>query len=58
MLSTSPNSKRKQQILTAVVHAYIESGQPVSSRTISQHHPESLSQMCIRDRDHAPPESA
>ncbi|MGD0841655.1 MAG: heat-inducible transcriptional repressor HrcA [Candidatus Acidiferrales bacterium] len=49
MITIAPNSKRKQQILTGVVHAYIESGQPVSSRAISQRNPESLSPASIRN---------
>ncbi|MGO9642330.1 MAG: heat-inducible transcriptional repressor HrcA [Candidatus Acidiferrales bacterium] len=44
------NSKRKQQILAEIVRAYIESGQPVSSLTISRSHAhaESLSTATIR----------
>jgi heat-inducible transcriptional repressor len=49
MITSAPNSKRKQQILNGVVHAYIESGQPVSSRAISQRNPESLSPASIRN---------
>jgi len=44
------NSKRKQQILAEIVRAYIDSGEPVSSRTVSRSHAhaESLSTATIR----------
>src|SRR5271169_3511167 len=45
------NSKRKQQILAEIVRAYIDSGEPVSSRTVSRTHAhsESLSTATIRN---------
>lgn len=48
MVDRAPNSERNQQILSAVVRTYIETGEPVSSRTISQRHVESLSSATIR----------
>jgi len=44
-----PNSERNRQILSAIVRTYIESGEPVSSRTISRRHVESLSPATIRN---------
>lgn len=41
--------KRNQQILAAVVRAYVESGEPVSSRTIARVHPEPLSPATVRN---------
>jgi len=51
MPGTGLNSKRKQQILAEIVRAYIESGEPVSSRAISRSHAhsESLSTATIRN---------
>ena len=45
------NSKRKQQILAEIVRAYIDSGEPVSSRAVSRSHAhaESLSTATIRN---------
>jgi heat-inducible transcriptional repressor len=41
--------KRNQAILAAIVRAYIETGEPVSSRTISHLHPEPLSPATVRN---------
>src|SRR5580658_3369073 len=49
MSDSSPNSERNRQILSAIVRAYIESGEPVSSRSISRRHVESLSPATIRN---------
>lgn len=44
-----PRLERKRQILAAIVRAYIETGEPVSSREISHRHSESLSTATIRN---------
>src|SRR5665811_385442 len=44
-----PHNERNQQILSAVVRAYIETGEPVSSRSISRRHVEALSSATIRN---------
>jgi heat-inducible transcriptional repressor len=44
-----PHSERNRQILSAIVRAYIETGEPVSSRAISRRHIESLSPATIRN---------
>ena len=51
MSAVTLSSKRKQQILAEIVRAYIDSGEPVSSRTISHTHAhaESLSTATIRN---------
>ena len=49
MSEPTPNSERNRQILSAVVRAYIETGEPVSSRTIARRHVESLSSATIRN---------
>src|SRR3984893_12205780 len=49
MTHHTPHSERIGQILAAIVRAYIESGQPVSSRSISRRHVESLSSATIRN---------
>lgn len=41
--------KRHQQILSDVVRAYIETGEPVSSRSIARSHVESLSPATVRN---------
>lgn len=43
------HEKRNQQILADVVRAYIETGEPVSSRAVSRCHSESLSPATIRN---------
>src|SRR5271157_3582952 len=49
MSDPAPNNERTRQILSAIVRAYIETGEPVSSRTISRRHVESLSSATIRN---------
>jgi heat-inducible transcriptional repressor len=49
MPHSGPNNERTRQILSAIVRAYIETGEPVSSRTISRSHVESLSPATIRN---------
>ena len=45
----APHNERNRQILAAIVRAYIESGEPVSSRAISGRHVESLSSATVRN---------
>ena len=45
----APHNERNRQILSAIVRAYIETGEPVSSRSISRRHAESLSPATIRN---------
>src|SRR6267154_1553186 len=45
----APHNDRNRQILAAIVRAYIETGEPVSSRTISTRHVESLSSATVRN---------
>jgi heat-inducible transcriptional repressor len=49
MADPAPNNERNRQILSAIVREYIESGEPVSSRSISRRHVESLSPASIRN---------
>src|ERR1700691_3400796 len=49
MSPTILQQKRHQQILTDVVRAYIETGDPVSSRSISRMHIEPLSSATVRN---------
>jgi heat-inducible transcriptional repressor len=49
MMEAALNSRRNQEILCAVVRAYVESGEPVSSRAISRTHTEGLSPATIRN---------
>src|SRR3984893_5558746 len=57
MLGSSPGpmslmvlqQKRHQQILTDVVRVYIETGEPVSSRSVARRHVEALSSATIRN---------
>jgi heat-inducible transcriptional repressor len=49
MSHSAPHSERNRQILSAIVRAYIDSGEPVSSRSISRRHVESLSSATIRN---------
>jgi heat-inducible transcriptional repressor len=44
-----PPNERNRQILSAIVRAYIETGEPVSSRSISRRHIEALSSATIRN---------
>jgi heat-inducible transcriptional repressor len=45
----APHNERNRQILAAIVRAYIESGEPVSSRAISRRNVESLSPATVRN---------
>ncbi len=49
MTPTILQQKRHQQILTDVVRDYIETGEPVSSRSISRRHLEPLSSATVRN---------
>src|SRR5580692_7308706 len=49
MSDPAPNNERNRQILSAIVRAYIETGEPVSSRSISRRYVESLSSATIRN---------
>ncbi len=49
MRSVALNDKRNRQILADIVRTYIETGEPVSSRTIARRSPESLSPATIRN---------
>src|ERR1700732_5012186 len=49
MAHSASHSERNRQILSAIVRAYIDTGEPVSSRTISRRHGESLSSATIRN---------
>jgi len=49
MSSTVLQQKRHQQILTDVVRVYIETGEPVSSRSIARRHVEPLSPATVRN---------
>jgi heat-inducible transcriptional repressor len=49
MSNPAPTEKRTQQILADVVRMYIETGEPVSSRSISKRYVEALSPATIRN---------
>lgn len=49
MRAHSLNEKRNRQILADIVRTYIETGEPVSSRSISRRSPEALSPATIRN---------
>jgi heat-inducible transcriptional repressor len=49
MAHSAPHNERNRQILSAIVRAYIETGEPVSSRSISRRHIEALSSATIRN---------
>ena len=49
MPSVPPIKERHREILTAIVREYIETGEPVGSRTISRHRNQSLSAASIRN---------
>lgn len=49
MSRPAPHNERNRQILSAIVRAYVDTGEPVSSRTISRRHGESLSPATIRN---------
>jgi heat-inducible transcriptional repressor len=43
------NEKRNRQILAEIVRAFIETGEPVSSRVVARRHPEALSPATVRN---------
>jgi heat-inducible transcriptional repressor len=49
MMDTVLSSKRNREILADIVRAYVETGEPVSSRAISSSHAEGLSPATIRN---------
>src|ERR1700683_2276717 len=49
MSDPAPSKERNRQILSDIVRAYIETGEPVSSRSISRRHAEALSPATIRN---------
>jgi heat-inducible transcriptional repressor len=49
MRTDAPLKSRHQEILTSIVRAYIETGEPVGSRTISKRRTEELSPASIRN---------
>jgi heat-inducible transcriptional repressor len=49
MKSQAPLPSRHREILNSIVRAYIETGEPVGSRTISRHRSEALSPASIRN---------
>src|ERR1700691_1741842 len=49
MSPTILQQKRHQQILADVVRAYIETGEPVSSRSVAHRHVEALSSATVRN---------
>jgi len=49
MKSDAPLNLRHREILSAIVRAYIETGEPVGSRTISKRRTETLSPASIRN---------
>src|SRR5690348_10007340 len=49
MSESTPNNERNRQILSAIVRLYVETGEPVSSRSISRRHAEGLSPATIRN---------
>jgi heat-inducible transcriptional repressor len=48
-MDTALNSRRNREVLGEIVRTYVRTGEPVSSRAISQVHPESLSSATIRN---------
>src|SRR5712664_3344814 len=49
MSHSAPHSERSRQILSAIVRVYIETGEPVSSRSIARRHIEPLSPATVRN---------
>ncbi len=49
MLEMALHSRRNKQILAAIIRTYVETGEPVSSRAISQAHAEGLSPATVRN---------
>jgi len=48
-METALNSRRNREVLGQIVRTYVRTGEPVSSRAISQVHPEALSPATIRN---------
>jgi heat-inducible transcriptional repressor len=48
-METALTSRRNREVLGEIVRTYVRTGEPVSSRSISQVHPESLSPATIRN---------
>src|ERR1700683_3055500 len=48
-MTPAPQHKRHREVLTDVVRAYIETGEPVSSRSIAKHHQQPLSSATVRN---------
>jgi heat-inducible transcriptional repressor len=49
LLTPVLESKRNQEILAAIVRAYVQSGEPISSRSIARHTAEPLSPATVRN---------
>src|SRR5271170_4152470 len=49
MSTPSLQQKRHREVLSDVVRIYIETGEPVSSRSIARRHPEPLSSATVRN---------
>src|SRR6516225_12485434 len=49
MRTDAPLKSRHREILESIVRAYIETGEPVASRTISRHRREELSPASVRN---------
>jgi heat-inducible transcriptional repressor len=49
MIPTALQQRRHQQILSDIVRAYIETGEPVSSRSVARRHVEALSPATVRN---------
>ena len=49
MSDPTPNIERNRQILSVIVRLYVETGEPVSSRSISRRHSEGLSSATVRN---------
>src|SRR3972149_2845578 len=48
-METALNSRRNREVLGEIARTYVRTGEPVSSRAISQSHPEALSPATIRN---------
>ena len=48
-MSTFDLDRRSRQVLHSIIEHYIETGEPVGSRTVSKEHPEGLSAATIRN---------
>src|SRR5512133_3488652 len=49
MTTDAPLKNRHREILNSIVRAYIETGEPVASRTIAKHRRDELSSASIRN---------